>query len=323
MEPDSMAAYLAVAGELVIVGKEPDGDSVRFRADDPGLYQRIPDQRHHVDLSADGTVQLRFEGVDAPEAHYQASSSARQARGAQPLGIEARDALLARIGFSDVRFAAPGSTRVVASSPATVRALILTRMVEVNGRPVAYLLLDEEGGDLPANGTTVALDQALLDRTLNVWLLRQGLAYLLLYSSNPPEQRARLRALAAGSRGAGVSPGGARGPVWLRDASAAFVLDGATSIGPGGQPVFPKLFRRAFDYVHDVERHGFAGTLVDWLLAGARLAELEASHPGAGNENDQVSVAGGEPVRLADLLQADGDKVSLSADVLDLVFVEK
>jgi hypothetical protein len=189
-------------------------------------------------------------------------------------------------------------------------------MVEVNGRPVAYLLLDEEGGDLPADGATVALDQALLDRTLNVWLLRQGLAYLLLYSSNPPEQRARLRALAAASRSAG-------GPVWLRDASAAFVLDGATSIGPGGQLVFPKLFRRAFDYVHDVERHGFAGTLVDWLLAGARLAELEASHPGAGNENDQVSVAGGEPVHLSDLLQADGDKVSLSTDVLDLVFVEK
>ncbi len=316
MEPDSTAAYLAVAGELVIVGKEPDGDSVRFRADDPGLYQRIPDQRHHVDLSADGTVQLRFEGVDAPEAHYQASSSARQAPGAQPLGTEARDALLARIGFSDVRFAAPGSTRVVASTPAIVRALILTRMVEANGRPVAYLLLDEEGGDLPANGATVALDQALLDRTLNVWLLRQGLAYLLLYSSNPPEQRARLRSLAAASRSAaGRLPGGARGPVWLRDASAAFVLDGATSIGPGGQLVFPKLFRRAFDYVHDVERHGFAGTLVDWLLAHSR--------PGAGNEDDQVSVAGGEPVRLSDLLQADGDKVSLSADVLDLVFLEK
>jgi len=308
MEPDSTATYLAVAGELVIVGKEPDGDSVRFRADDPGLYQRIPDQRHHVDLSADGTVQLRFEGVDAPEAHYQG--------GAQPLGTEARDALLARIGFSVVQFAAPGSTRVVASTPATIRALILTKMVEANGRPVAYLLLDEEAGDLPASGATVALDQMLLDRTLNVWLLRQGLAYLLLYSSNPPEQRARLRQLAAASRSAaGVSPGGARGPVWLRDASAAFVLDGATSIGPGGQLVFPKLFRRAFDYVHDVERHGFAGTLVDWLLAHSR--------PGAGNEDDQVSVAGGEPVRLSDLLQADGDKVSLSADVLDLVFLEK
>lgn len=271
MEPDSTAAYLAVAGELVVIGKEPDGDSVRFRADDPGLLRRIPEQRRAVDISADGTVQLRFEGVDAPEAHHQGA--------AQSLGPEARDALLARIGFGDVQFAAPAPTRVVTSTPATVRALILTRMVEVNGRPVAYLLLEDPAGGLPADGSTVVLDQALLDRTLNVWLLRQGLAYLLLYSSNPPEHRARLREQAAAARGGA-------GPVWLRDASAAFVLDGASSIGPGGQLVFPKLFRRAFDYVRDVDR-GFSGTLIDWLLAHQR--------PDRGDENDRVSVAAPTP----------------------------
>ncbi len=300
MEPDSTAAYLAIAGELVIIGKEPDGDSVRFRADDPGLYRRIPDQRRPVDPSADGTVRLRFEGVDAPEAHHQGA--------AQPLGTEARDALLARIGFSDVGFAGQGSTRVVASTPATVRALILTKMVEVHGRPVVYVLLDEAAVELPEDGSTVVLDQPLLDRTLNVWLLRQGLAYLLLYSSNPPEQRARLREFAAAARSSG-------GPVWLRDASVAFVLDGTASIGPGGQLVFPKLFRRAVDYVRDVERNGFPGTLLDWLLAH--------SQAGSGDENDRVSVAGGEPLRLSDLIQTDGDKVSLTADLLDLVFVEK
>jgi hypothetical protein len=228
--------------------------------------------------------------------------------GAQPLGSEVRDALLARLGFRDVQFAAPGSNRVVAATPATVRAVILTRMVEINGRPVVYLLLDGGIGGLPANGATVALDQALLDRTVNAWLLRQGLVYLLLYGSNPPQQRAWLREMAAAARTAGIG-------VWPQDATAAFVLDGAAAIGPGGQLVFPKVFRRAFDYLHDVDHHGFGGGLVDWLLVH--------SGPGPGDENDQVSVAGADPVRLSDLLRQDGEKVSLSVDPLDLVFVEK
>jgi hypothetical protein len=34
-------------------------------------------------------------------------------------------------------------------------------------------------------------------------------------------------------------------------------------------------------------------------------------------------VAGADPIRLSELLRHEGDKVSLSADLLDLVFVEK
>jgi endonuclease YncB( thermonuclease family) len=299
MEPDSPADYLAVAGELVIVGDEPDGNSVRFRADDLSRWTRIEEQRRPVTLAADGTTQLRLEGVDAPEARLGGT--------AQPLGVEVREALLARLGFSGVEYAAPGSNRVVAATPATVRAVILTRMVETTGRPVSYLLLDGGIGGSPADGSTVALDQALLERTVNAWLLRQGLVYLLLYGSNPPQQRAWLQAMAAAARTAGTG-------VWMQDVTEVFKLDGPASIGPSGQLVFPKLFRRALDHLHDVD-HGFDGSLVDWLLAH--------SGPGPGDENDQVSVAGADPIRLSELLRHDGEKVSLSVDLLDLVFVEK
>jgi endonuclease YncB( thermonuclease family) len=300
MEPDSPAAYLAVAGELVIVGTVPDGDSVGFRADDPSRWERIEERRRPVKLAADGSTLLRLEGVDAPEAQFMG--------GAQPLGGEVRDALLARLGFGAVAFAAPGSNRVAAATAATVRAVILTRMVEVNGRPVSYLLLDGGIGRLPADGSTALLDQALLDRTVNAWLLRHGLVYPLLYGATPPTQRAWLRELAAAARATGSG-------IWTQDTTDAFVLDGSSSIGRGGQLVAPKVFRRAVDYLHDVDHHGFDGSLVDWLLA--------RSGPGPGDENDQVSVLGADPVRLSDLLRHDGEKVSLPADLLDLVFVEK
>lgn len=300
MEPDSPADYLVVAGELVIVGDEPDGNAVRFRADEPSRWALIEEQRRPVKLSADGTARLRFEGVDAPEAWLRGT--------AQPLGVEVSEALLARLGFRGVEYAAGGSHRVVAATPETVRAVILTRMVETTGRPVSYLLPDGEIGGLPADGSAVPLDQALLERTINAWLLRQGLVYLVLYGSNPPPQRARLQAMAAAARAAGTG-------VWMQDVTEVFKLDGAASIGPGGQLVFPKLFRRAVDHLDDVDHHGFDGSLVDWLLA--------RSGPGPGDENDQVSVAGADPVRLSDLIRHDGEKVSLSADLLDLVFVEK
>jgi endonuclease YncB( thermonuclease family) len=300
MDPDSAADYLAVAGELVIVGDEPDGNSIRFRADDQNLWRRIEERRRPVRLAPDGTARLRLEGADAPEARFGGTP--------QPLGAAVAGALLARLGFKNVEYAAPASNRVVAATPATVRAVILTRMVEATGRPVSYLLLDGGVGALPGDGSTVTLDQALLERTVNAWLLRQGLVYLLLYGSTPPRQRAWLQAMATAARAAAAG-------VWMQDVTEVFKLDGPASIGPGGQLVHPKLFRRAVDHLHDVDHHGFDGSLVDWLLAH--------SGPGPGDENDQVSVAGADPIRLSELLRHEGEKVTLSADLLDLVFVEK
>ena len=85
---DSATAYLVIAGEAVVVGKQPDGDSVRFRAGDPDLFTQL-ENGQRVQPSADGTVQLRFDGIDAPELHYQGHE--------QPQGTTARDSLLAHL----------------------------------------------------------------------------------------------------------------------------------------------------------------------------------------------------------------------------------
>ncbi|MGH3818861.1 MAG: hypothetical protein ACRDRE_14105 [Pseudonocardiaceae bacterium] len=114
---------------MTIVGYEPDGDSVRFIADDATHYQTLKRADRIRPSRRDGSVQLRFEGVDAPELHYGTA--------AQPLGDTARDALLGWIGFTEIEFDKNRSTKVTAAEPTTVRAAILAQMVEVNGRPVA------------------------------------------------------------------------------------------------------------------------------------------------------------------------------------------
>src|SRR4051794_34514742 len=86
-------SLLCLRGQLVVLGKSPDGDSIRFRPDTPSLVARLRDGER-ADPSADGTLQLRLDGIDTPETHYNGQ--------AQPLGEPARDELLTWCGFSDV-----------------------------------------------------------------------------------------------------------------------------------------------------------------------------------------------------------------------------
>src|SRR5689334_19983190 len=103
---------LAIHGRLLIVGYEPDGDSVRFLADDPTLFKRLQRGYKIRRSPRDGSVQLRLEAIDAPELHYGSA--------AQPDGDTARDWLLDELGFRDV-VTRPGSTTVTAATPDSVR----------------------------------------------------------------------------------------------------------------------------------------------------------------------------------------------------------
>lgn len=294
---DGAGDYLVVAGDLIVVGKQPDGDSVRFIADDRTL---LPTLLHgdRLRVSTDGSVQLRFDGVDAPELHYQGA--------AQPLGAASRDALLAHVGFTSLTYAADGET-VTGSDPGLVRAVVLAAMVEVNGRPVAFVLTGEPAAALvPSGGQHVTLSSTVLDESENVWLLATGAAYPLSYTSTDPAIREQMVAVGAQARTAGVG-------VWAVDSSARFELTDQAAIGPDGVLIFPKLFRRATDYLRETTSDGDGGgrvSLPDWLAANA-------------DQDDEVVVAGADPVPLHTLLTEVGTTVTLGPDLLDLVFVER
>ncbi len=287
--------YFSLRGQLTLKGKKPDGDSVRFIADDPEGWEALR-RNDRIRLSTvDASVQLRFEGVDAPELHYGSA--------AQPLGADARDVLLAEAGFREVVFADNDPTLVSDSTPATVEATVLAQAVEVNGRPIAYVVV---GDDLPRDRTWVRVTRRLLGRTLNARLLTTGVAYLTVYTSTPTEHRRWLRAMALAARAE------ARG-VWRRDETAEFRLTSLDDIGPDGQLILPKLFRRCVDYLKDVDK-GYDGNLVDWIL--------DVSATPTRDENDGVVVAGMQ-LRLSDLLLQRNQRIAFQADPLDVTFIEK
>lgn len=110
---------LALHGELTVVGKRPDGDSIRFIPDTP---ERLDDLQRadRKRISKDGSVQLRLEGIDTPETHY--------GEDAQPLGDRARDWLLERAGFAELVFDEGGT--VTQATPDRRRAIVLSKAID-------------------------------------------------------------------------------------------------------------------------------------------------------------------------------------------------
>jgi endonuclease YncB( thermonuclease family) len=272
---------LSLRGELVVVGKSPDGDSIRFIPRSPALLRSL-EGGARVDPSSDGSVQLRLDAIDAPETHYNGL--------AQPLAEPARAQLLAWCGFSDVRWS---GEQVTSATPARIPAAVLSALVDPNGRPIVLLLRD----DLPADGADVEPPVA---RTANLALASSGAAYGTFYATTDAAVRAPLVAAALAAREA-------RRGVWAQDASGGFELRTPASIGPQGALILPKLFRRCSDYLRD----GAPDTLPQWL----RRRRGEPDSP-----DDEVLVDG-ELRHLSDLVRQDGRRISFLADPLAILFV--
>jgi endonuclease YncB( thermonuclease family) len=256
MEPQlNPQAFLTVTGQLTVVGRQPDGDSVHFIPDNPATLLRVP-HASRLRPAKDGGVQLRIDGIDAPETHFLGQ--------AQPDGVAARTVFLQLAGFGDVTFGEGGT--VSAAAPESVPATIFVGLLDPYGRPVSYLLpgIHNEHSD----GVVVQLDDALLLQTVNLQMLAGGMAYVTVYGSTPLAHRQLLFAQAqkAFDQHAGV---------WALDATRQFTLADHASIGPTGSAlILPKLFRRATSYLNAVAA-GYTGPFPDWLHQSGQISTTD------------------------------------------------
>jgi endonuclease YncB( thermonuclease family) len=285
----TLEAYLVLHGAFVIEGKQPDGDSIRFRPDQPELLQKLKRADRIEPSNKDGTVQLRLEGIDAPELHYE--------NVAQPFSKEPREALLSWFGFSSVTYT-PKGLQVKTSSPKEIRGAILAQAAEVYGRPISYALLERDTGKLE-DGSRITVSTDLLARTINAHMLETGMAYYTVYSSQPAEHRAQFRAITETARRE------KRG-VWATDSTNEFTLNTLEDVTER-QLILPKLFRRAVVYFQD-RKKGFDGTLADWF----------AAYP---TRDDRLEI-GERRTKLSSILEVNGDQVRVLVDFLDVVLNE-
>lgn len=212
--------FTLIQGHYLPRAGTPDGDSVRFRADDPALWDRLSGRPVSLGtgVATRDTVQLRLEGIDAIE------------RGAtRSLSLAATDNLLRLLGFQVEDAAEP-------------RGYILACMTDdVSGRPICFAFAGDSGRD---DGEEVFLDEPLLRRSVNYGQAQDGYAYPLYYNTLFASLREELSRAIGRARQSGLG-------YWPSDATTTGITVTGRADLAVVPPVWPKLWRRLDEYLAD------------------------------------------------------------------------
>jgi uncharacterized protein (DUF952 family) len=157
----------------------------------------------------------------------------------RPLADEGRDHLVTKAGLDPVGYKPPQNIRVQPPAPRDgARGYILSRSLEVHGRPVSFVFV----GEAPdKDGATIRLDAALLRQSLNYEMLAAGEAYPLFYDTLFYDLRDTLADAARDARSKG------RG-LWPADRTQVGAKTGSIPELEANAVIFPKLFRRLAEY---------------------------------------------------------------------------
>jgi endonuclease YncB( thermonuclease family) len=259
-----------IAGDLLVVGKQPDGDSLRFRPDDLAAWDRVPGP-NAVRRNATGAAQLRLDGIDALETHY-TPPGGRLVHQPLELGHAAAAELLGWIGFEGVERT---GERIVAVGEDALPGYVLTRGADRYGRCVALV---GRGAAPAATGEQAFVDVALLRATANHRLLATGLAYPTFYTKLYADLRNELAAQAGAAREAALG-------VFAEDRTQTGVTVASPATLTDEAVILPKLFRRLVEYLHlngdDPSLAGFAAFLAQqddglWVIPTAEKSAFDS-----------------------------------------------
>src|SRR3954463_10363267 len=92
---------LCLAGTFHVLGAQPDGDSIRFRPDDPADWAKVPGP-NAVRRNAGGAAQLRLDPAERLEPHYPPPGGSTQPQPLELAHAAAAD-LVDWLGFRDVQ----------------------------------------------------------------------------------------------------------------------------------------------------------------------------------------------------------------------------
>lgn len=196
----------------------PDGDSVRFRANNNALWKKLKGRpaKLGTGVETEGTVQLRFEGIDAIE------------KGAQkPLSNDATNSMKKLIGYKE------------GTNP-TPAGYVLTRMTDdPAGRPLAFVFA---GASPFPDGRLVPLTTAHLRTSVNYKQMKAGFAYPLYYNTLFYDLRNQFN----------VALRNAKTPkknYWKTDATRKGVTVRTKADLATISPIWPKLWRRLQEHL--------------------------------------------------------------------------
>lgn len=282
--------FTVIEGTFHVVNYSPDGDSIRFGPKNPATLRRLDGAMPRV--NARGHVQLRIEGIDTLETHYNPAGGGGTLRQPRALADAAADRLLDFLGVRNVVWNAARST--VVSADDGTPGFILSRSVEKNGRPVAFVFT----GNPPADdGEAFRLEADFLERSYNLSALAEGLAYPTYYWGLFSDLRDAMTLACREARTARLG-------IHAEDSTNAGFDVQTVGALTDRLVILPKLFRRLTEYVVST------GTAVGFKEALAENREPVLHVPKANFTHFDTFVE-----------QADGSsRIRLTAPPEDLVF---
>lgn len=234
-------------------GYEPDGDSIRFKPQNPGLLDNLAQTGWSYRLNGCGHIQLRFEGIDALEIHAEGSH--------QPHAESARDYLLNHLGFKNVVYSASGR-RVKSVENDGRPGYILSKQLGPYGRPIAFVY---SGKPEEKDGTDIWLKPERVKQSVNAELLRAGQAYSLYYLTLYYDLRDALTGIVKNARGRN------RG-IWKYDKTTKGFPVPELRVLEEKYVILPKLFRRVARFFK--EGNTKITEFLNWLEASGKNDEL-------------------------------------------------
>lgn len=271
--------YHLIKGTFHVVGYSPDGDSLKFRANNPKNWDKINTNhrgKFEQNLASDGElVQLRLQGVDALETHYsppplKTPSELRNKESdkfPKPVGGAhkqpkqyadlATEGILRYLGIErtvwgswgahtwiDKAYVKKGRNEICYENKREdeLEGYIVTRDMEKNGRPIAWIFA---GSTSTRDGSSQSVSDLArrVHRSANYHLLEQGLVYPYFYMTLPAKVRNKLVEAAEGAVKKKLN-------LWSADESAKGVS--ITTVRKLNEEIelYPYLFRKLLKSWH-------------------------------------------------------------------------
>ena len=221
-----MPTYKVIKGVYRVKNYSPDGDSIRFEADEASHWDFFEWRSERKRVSR--RKQLRIEAVDALETHYQGYS--------QPgaFAVAALERLLGLLGIRNVEFSL-SVTRIIKADDQTP-GFIVSAGLDAFDRPICFAFPDVTALTALTDGDDIEVDHIPLDKSINYRLTRDGLVYPTFYSGMEDtiinKFRRAIKRARRDSRG-----------VWAVDRTNDFTLWNTRTVQED-IVIMPKLFRR-------------------------------------------------------------------------------
>jgi endonuclease YncB( thermonuclease family) len=276
--------YKVIKGTFHVAGYSPDGDSIRFQADN-GAHWDFFDWQQASEKKAK-KKQLRFEAIDALETHYEEAHQPRS------FGVAALEVMLDMMGIKNPVYNI-AITKIVSAADGSP-GFIASASLDMYDRPIS--LVFDAGAGL-TDGQELAAADLPLTSSVNLRLLKLGLVYPTFYSSMEQELLDAFTLVARKARKGKIG-------LWALDKTPEFMLWNKDTI-QDDVVILPKLFRR----------------LTSFFIAKTSYDELQAYLVKSG---DKIKLrASGQIKSMHEIMHIDGRKIRFLEKPEDLIFEPK